>query len=472
MDVLRLSAPKTGGRAWALKAVLALFVALSIVPMSAFADAPVEVSDAAGLQAAFTAGGDIKLTADIDAGERVNGTIFTVPSGKTVNLNLNGFTIEGTRSGTGNFQLVENSGSLTIMDSSADERGRLAIDADVDHEWNSLTAVVTNRGSLTLESGSLINLGGTAMAYCVDNNSTTSSPVLTVNGGKLESTYIAVRQFANSTTYTNDVIVNGGEVKGATRGLWIQQPSNGAGAQQASIAVTGGKVEGGSAAIDVYMMRDGGVTVNIAGGELANNSNTTPTINVRHSGGLNARVEITDGSLRNSGTGGNLRAAAGSTIEVSAGTFSDPVPPAFLADDADPEDIVVVKATTVTAEADVAYMLTIPAAVDFGKISRSDAEKTMAFNITVSDALLEDSTSLVVTEISKDWVMYDKNGAGNNELPFDLDTATFEFSASDLASGTHSIPSEVSVRPATDLKAAGDYLGYMTFRVAIESLGD
>ena len=66
---------------------------------------------------------------------------------------------------------------------------------------------------------------------------------LTVNGGTLDSTYIAVRLFSNSQTKVANVIVNDGSINGYKRGIWVQQPaSDSTKAQQYSVEINDGEI--------------------------------------------------------------------------------------------------------------------------------------------------------------------------------------------------------------------------------------
>ena len=160
----------------------------------------------------------------------------TIPADKTLTLDLNGKTITGTDPSTsGNWQLIENKGSLTIKDSVG--TGKITLTATTDRDFNAYSAVIGNFGTLTVESGTIKHLGGTDMAYAIDSNSTSSSVSVTVKGGTIASTYRGIRQFANNTTKENNLVITGGIVSGDNRAVWMQ--STNVKANKASLTING-----------------------------------------------------------------------------------------------------------------------------------------------------------------------------------------------------------------------------------------
>jgi len=73
------------------------------------------VQNSGDLQTAFDNGGSILLGANIDL-ETITTSPFSIASGKTVILDLNGKTITAifNNGGTGNIPLIQNNGNLTI----------------------------------------------------------------------------------------------------------------------------------------------------------------------------------------------------------------------------------------------------------------------------------------------------------------------------------------------------------------------
>ena len=161
----------------------------------------------------------ITLIADIELAESV-----TVPAGKEIVLDLNGKTITGTDNATGSFGLITNKGNLTI-----NGEGAITLTATNNREWNAYSSVISNQpgGKLTVNGGTIQHLGGTDMAYAIDNltNGKGTKAETIINGGAVKSTYRAVRQFLNGTEAQNILTVNGGTIEGANKSIWMQDPS-------------------------------------------------------------------------------------------------------------------------------------------------------------------------------------------------------------------------------------------------------
>ena len=160
----------------------------------------------------------------------------------TVTLDLNGKTIAGTDNATQNFGLINiNPGAdLTINDSSEDKSGAITLTATTNSGWGRYSSVVSNqRGKLTVNGGTIEHLGGTDMAYAIDNLTNTGAQIAetVIYGGNIKSTYLAIRQFANSATGENILTINGGNISST----WMQSPN--ANANLAATTVEGGNVE-------------------------------------------------------------------------------------------------------------------------------------------------------------------------------------------------------------------------------------
>ena len=155
--------------------------------------------------------------------------MITIPNGKTVVLDLNGKTITGTDNTTKNFSIIDNRGNLTITDSSDPSTGKITLTATTNSGWNRYSAVIANNpgGKLTIEAGTLEHLGGTDMAYGIDNltNGKGTYAETVINGGYIKSTYRGIRQFLNGTEAQNILTVNGGTIEGANKSIWMQDPS-------------------------------------------------------------------------------------------------------------------------------------------------------------------------------------------------------------------------------------------------------
>ncbi len=145
-------------------------------------------------------------------------------------IDLNGYTLAGTDTAMGSFGLIniQPDAELAINDSSKDGSGAITLKANQNRKWNAYSSVISNqRGKLTVNGGTIEHLGGTDMAYGIDNltNGTGTYAETIVNGGTVKSTYRAIRQFLNGTDAQNILTVNGGTIEGTNRSIWMQDPS-------------------------------------------------------------------------------------------------------------------------------------------------------------------------------------------------------------------------------------------------------
>jgi hypothetical protein len=198
-----------------------------------------DVFTADQLAAAFKQGGKVVLKADIETE-----TSFTVAKGTTVEFDLNGFTVAGTDVTAKNYGLIYNNGSLTVNDSKGN--GKLTATATTDSGTSRYSAVISNNpgGSLVVNGGTIEHLGGTYMAYGIDNltNSGIGDVKCVINGGAIKSSYRGIRQFLNSDSKKNELYITGGTVEGPNRGLFFHDPS--AKANNGTLVVTGGEITG------------------------------------------------------------------------------------------------------------------------------------------------------------------------------------------------------------------------------------
>ncbi len=150
------------------------------------------IYNAEQLAAALANGGEYLLTASISVAE----TTFTVPVGKTVVLNMNGMTIDGTFNVTANANknLFDVKGNLTV-----NGEGLITVNTTgLNMGWNAMSCTLcVNGGDLTVNGTTVTNRGGTDMAYAIDTNpwNDKSNAVLDVvlNNAKVESTYRGIR---------------------------------------------------------------------------------------------------------------------------------------------------------------------------------------------------------------------------------------------------------------------------------------
>ena len=167
--------------------------------------------------------GRVVLTKNIELTQGVN-----VPKGATVEIDLNGKIITGYDASDKSYGLITNYGNLTV------KNGTLTLTAEKNREWNAYSSVISNNpgGNLVVENVTIEHLGGTDMAYGIDNltNGKGTSAIVTVNeGAVVKSKYRAIRQFLNGIEATNELTVNAGAViEGANKSIWMQDPSKNA----------------------------------------------------------------------------------------------------------------------------------------------------------------------------------------------------------------------------------------------------
>ena len=183
------------------------------------------VTTVAQLKDVFANGGSVMLANDLDLGNEE----LDIAAGKSVVLNLNGHTIKGVDAGTKSYALIEvlSGASLTINDTLG---GKIVASAEQNRGWNAYSSVISNqRGTLTVNGGTIEHLGGTNMAYAIDNltNGKNTVAVATINGGTIKSTYRAIRQFLNGVEANNELTVNGGVIysTGGNKAIWMQSAS-------------------------------------------------------------------------------------------------------------------------------------------------------------------------------------------------------------------------------------------------------
>ncbi len=183
------------------------------------------VTTVGDLKTVFANGGSVMLANDLDLGNEE----LDIAAGKSVVLNLNGHTIKGVDAGTDSYALIEvhPGASLTINDTLG---GKIEASAEQNRGWNAYSSVISNqRGTLIVNGGTIEHLGGTAMAYAIDNltNGKNTVAVATINGGTIKSTYRAIRQFLNGVEAKNELYVNGGVIysTGGNKAIWMQSPS-------------------------------------------------------------------------------------------------------------------------------------------------------------------------------------------------------------------------------------------------------
>ncbi len=177
---------------------------------------PTVVTNAAELATAFSNGGTYTLAADIDTSSKL-----TVPADTKVTLDLNGNTLTGYFTQAGTSALIENKGTLEIVN------GEISVTAtNPDTDWDPegfptyASNTISNRGNLIIGEGAVLkNETSGGASYVIDNY---AGGTLTVNGGEILQTAgnIAIRINTASASAANNVTINGGTISGY-RAIWI-----------------------------------------------------------------------------------------------------------------------------------------------------------------------------------------------------------------------------------------------------------
>ncbi len=173
------------------------------------------VTNADEFAAAIAEGGTIALMEDIEISS------INVPKGVTATINLNGNDISGTSTkDSGNQSAFVVKGDLIVEGTGTVSH----IHTGANMGWNNLTSVFSvEGGTLTLgENVSVVNNGGSDMAFGVDVNSTLGATTLNVDGATIYSTYTGVRLFSNNKTQAATVNFNKGSIEGDNRDIWNQ----------------------------------------------------------------------------------------------------------------------------------------------------------------------------------------------------------------------------------------------------------
>lgn len=157
----------------------------------------------------------VKLIKDINLDADAN---ISVPSGKTLVIDLNGKTISQEKEQTTGYQMILNDGNLTIKDSVGD--GKISYtDTGTGGEYVSNT--ITNRGTLTIIDGIIENNSSETVAnngypYAIDSSiwGEANEVVTNITGGVIRSTYSPLRVRADSQTENVIANISGGEIYG------------------------------------------------------------------------------------------------------------------------------------------------------------------------------------------------------------------------------------------------------------------
>ena len=203
----------------------------------------------------------VKVLKDIVITEKV-----TVAADKVVTLDLNGKTISQTKAQTTGYEMILNDGNLTIVDNTTEKLGKISY-TDSGNGGQYVSNTITNRGTITVKSGTIENLSSQTVAtngypYAIDSSIWGSAAEVNTNveGGKVYgATYSAIRLRADSTTEAVNVTVTGGEIVGT---IEVQNP-NSAVAGKGTLKISGGKLSNSGTANVLFFFGSGASGENI-----------------------------------------------------------------------------------------------------------------------------------------------------------------------------------------------------------------
>ena len=270
--------------------------------------------------AAAKDGDTVTLLADVTENVEIKAT-------KKLTLDLNGKTLSG---GTGTDKAaLTNYGTITIKDSSADKTGTIKRD-DNGTVGKISYYVINNKGTMTIESGTVINNSGYRKANSTGSMVGSSlicngdddalTPVLNIKGGTFtQNNFIAIKNGLLGT-----LNVSGGEISSKHSAIqnWYKA------------TITGGTING-QLWTDAFVWAEG---TSIGETKIGGNAEFTGEIVMDITGpNVIPKLEITGGELNV--TKWNITTAAanaGAKPAVSGGTFDAPVKPEYCAPNYEP----------------------------------------------------------------------------------------------------------------------------------------
>ena len=202
----------------------------------------------------------------------------TVAAGTTVTLDLNGKTVSQTKEQTTGYQMILNDGNLTIVDNTNEKLGKISY-TDSGNGGEYVSNTITNRGTITVKSGTIENLSSQTVAqngypYAIDSSiwGDASEVNTIVEGGKVHgATYSAIRLRADSTSEPVNVTVSGGEIVGT---IEVQVPSSTV-AGKGALVISGGKLSNSGTSNVLFFFGSGAsaenIEVSVTGGEFTGN---------------------------------------------------------------------------------------------------------------------------------------------------------------------------------------------------------
>ena len=244
---------------------------------------------------AVESGGTVTLTADITLEETQRFTI----SGKSVEIDLNGFDLKRENESSNALFTIQSNGSLTIGDS----KGGGTIESSYPFKLMSDSKFVLNGGDITSPKGSVIDI-----------YTSVSNVLVEMNGGSVKGD--ADNTFGIRGESNVVVNINGGTVS-AVPGNRLAMYISGDEANAIEINMTGGTIEAESQAIQAYS----GAVINVSG-DASIYSQTGTAISTQSGYGV-VELNVTGGSITtDSRNGYAVYARQKSVVNIEGGTIS------------------------------------------------------------------------------------------------------------------------------------------------------
>ena len=289
-------------------------------------EAAKKMKDALAQGGTFTLSCDIDITASSD---------IIVPEEITSTIDLNGYTIKAANGTPGNIKVY---GSLTIKDS---KNGRIIAENDYSSDYSTGIIYVSGEdASLTMESGYIYAVRDDAVDNGQFGVALNDGADFTMTGGKIEAGWYAIAGNGNNSTQNSVIEIQGGELI-STSDYAIYLPQSG------TTDITGGTVNGAAGAVSIRRgtLNISGDAVLLSNGEgytgdwgdgTGNQSNCGIMVDPAYGA---CTVNIAGGTFSTAQNvivfNQNAAYASESSVNVSAGTFSDPTPLAYLEKSAD-----------------------------------------------------------------------------------------------------------------------------------------
>ena len=455
-----------------LAVAVALIMVLALVPAIALADTTV-VDDEAGILEALTVGGNIELGADITVDD------LSLPAyTKSVILDLKGYTLYFKNSA-----LTFSGAGVTFILKDTEGGGLLDF-ADVAQHYY---VRILNGATMTLESGTIsafwygiaafkdatVNVQGGAIytteagSGCISGNGSKGSgnTVINISGGVLEAEYgVETKNVESMAIYhpqAGILNISGGTLKGGTGITMLAGTLN----------MTGGTVTGTANGNPVYENSNGSKGSGSALCLISNDDYAGHIVVNIEGGVLTSRyIYVIDGFMYRNTTDPYKTNVTSVTVGKGA-TLTTPTAPAIIAVESDKLTIdaaanIQTGATSlVRVNASPTFIVTIPALVDFGTISRGMAVQRRDFDVSIADAVFADGMQVVVGTTTPEGGFKMTEASGVATLAYAMSATTFTFTNA-MVSADHAqtIESYISTNP-NNITIAGAYSDLLEFSI-------